>query len=114
MAFLTIAGKNYPVAIGNATEDAPTFVGAITRAWSGMLRRTVRTLKRQWSFTLGPLYPYEDQLLRTDVATTASVVVTGDAVENASVTAAVVLAGKSYIVDDPSYRVMRAVTVMEV
>lgn len=114
MAFLTIAGKSYIVAHGNASEDTPTFIGAITRSFSGVLRRTVRAVKRQWSFTLGPLWPHEYTLLRADVATAASVTVTGDAMSNANVTAAVILGAAPYVHDDPLFRRMVSVTVMEV
>jgi nucleoside phosphorylase len=114
MAFVTINGRNYPVAIGNASEDAPTFIGALTRAFAGNLRRTVRALKHQWTFTLGPLYQYEDDLLETDVGSTASVTVTGDALANVAVTAAVILGSSIYIPDDPLFRRLRQVTVMEV
>lgn len=113
MAFLTIAGRDYPVAHDSATEDAPTFIGAITRAFSGALRRTVRSVKRQWTFTIGPIYQYEYDLLRSDVATAASVAVTGDAMAGASVTAAVVLGGSRYVPDDPYFRRAVQVTVME-
>lgn len=114
MAFLSIAGKVYPVTHGNASEDAPTFIGAIKRAWSGNLRRTVRVVKRQWSFVLGPVYQYEYDLLRADVATAANVTVTGDAVMNANVTAAVILGAAPFIPEDPFYRRTVSVTVMEV
>jgi hypothetical protein len=104
MAFLKIAGKTYIVAHGNANEDQPTMIGALGRAFSGVLRRTVRVVKRQWTFTLGPMYDYEDALLRADVATAASV----------NVTCAVILGAASYVPDDPLFRRMRTVTCMEV
>lgn len=113
MAFLTIAGKDYPVAINAATEDAPTFIGAIGRAVSGGLRRTVRAVKRQWTFTLGPLWEYQYGQLRTDVATAANVTVTGESMGNVNVTAAVILGAAPYIADDPSFRRLVSVTVME-
>jgi hypothetical protein len=114
MAFLKIAGKTYIVAHGNANEDQPTMIGALGRAFSGVLRRTVRVVKRQWTFTLGPMYDYEDALLRADVATAASVTVTGDAVAGVNVTCAVILGAASYVPDDPLFRRMRTVTCMEV
>lgn len=113
MAFLTIAGKNYPVAHNNASEDAPTFIGALVRSWTGVLRRTTRAVKRQWSFTLGPVHQHEYNLLRTDVASAVSVTVTGDAMGGVNVTAAVVLGSAPYLPDDQYYRRLVNVTVME-
>jgi hypothetical protein len=113
MAFLTIAGKNYIVAYGNANEDAPTFIGALSRAFAGNLRRTVRAAKRQWSFTLGPMHYYEYNALRTDVVSAANVTVTGDALESINYTCAVILGEAGYIPDDPLYRRMVRVTVIE-
>lgn len=114
MAFLTIAGKNYPVAHGNANEDAPTMGGAITRAYSGGLRKTTRWTKRHWSFTLSPIWQHEFNLLRADTLNAASVTVTGDALGNVALTAAVLLGQAAYIADDPLFRRSVQVTVMEV
>lgn len=114
MPFLSIAGKVYNVAHGNANEDAPTYVGAIGRAWAGGLRRTTRATKRQWAFTLGPQFQFEFDMLRADTLNAASVTVTGDALANVPVTAAVIIGQAPYIPDDPLYRRMVSVTVMEV
>lgn len=114
MSFLSIAGKVYNVAHGNANEDAPTYIGAIGRAWAGGLRRTTRATKRQWPFTLGPHFQYEFDMLRADTLNAASVTVTGDAFSNIPFTAAVIIGQASYIPDDPLFRRMVSITVMEV
>lgn len=114
MAFLSIAAKVYPVKIDGATEDPPYEVGARSRAFAGNLRRTVRAVKRQWTFTLGPIYDHEYAMLRADVATAASVTVTGTAMGGANVTAAVILGAAPYVEDVFSHRRMVQVTVLEV
>jgi hypothetical protein len=68
MAFLTISGVTYPVVEGGASEQEPVRIGSVNRAFSGLIRSSVRSEKRVRTFKVIELTQAQYETLRTTVA----------------------------------------------
>jgi hypothetical protein len=98
MAMLSIAAVAYDVLTDGAAQDEDERMGQSVRAFDGTLRSTLRTPKRVWQFTLGPLTETEYQTLRTNVGAGLQVACAGDAL-GVIVTCEVTITGAPYLQD---------------
>jgi hypothetical protein len=98
MAMLSVAGVAYDVMTDGATEEEDERMGQSVRAFDGTLRSTMRTPKRVWQFTLGPLTETDYQTLRTNVGAGLFVTCAGDAL-GGSVTCEVTITAAPYLQD---------------
>lgn len=78
--FLTIAGTNYPVQTGGASQGEPDYGGSRERAFAGNLRSTRDTPKDSWTFTIGPITRDQASALMAATREDAIVAVGGDAI----------------------------------
>lgn len=67
MAFLTIDGDTYEIAVDGASENAPEEVGNDHRAFSGNMRSSIRGIRRKWSFKTIPMVESQAQALKDKI-----------------------------------------------
>lgn len=97
MSFLTVNSVDYEVTTDGAQQGEPIRQGAVVRAFAGNARSTVRSVKRQWSFTVFFDDPADEATLRTATELGQAVTCTGDALAGASVSCIVTVGASDYL-----------------
>lgn len=115
--FLTINAVPYPVAVQNATENAPSWAGEDARSFYNTHRSTKdpTTKKRQWGFALGPMAPTGAGATYATLTadTNAAVVpIAGDAIAGGPVNGIVAVTGQ-YVKDGAGHKIIAIVVIDE-
>lgn len=86
MAFLLIGSMSVAVAARGLDVKYVTIGESGTRSMSGTYRVTRRAVKREWTVTTAPMLPADANALITALGDGGPITLSGDVVQNASVT----------------------------
>lgn len=102
MPFLEIGAEAIEITV--ASEQEPTLLGTASRSDSGMLRSTVKTIRRNWTMTGAPVLQSRYETIRALLAGGAFQDCAGDALNGETVRCEVLLTGAGFLRDGIGFK----------